>query len=164
MAKKKEKDIGGWFEQECEKYLKPLCSKRGKMFYKFPDSKSSRGLVTAQPGEFMLLFENGAALIECKASKKHSSFRSCMSSMVRDSQYGWHKRWYLSGNPSFFVFYSEKAEIIEIWDGRDIVEARSNSKPLKSGGASQSHFLHDDVTIETAMQDLAAEAEYLTTK
>jgi len=131
MAKsKKEKDIGKWFEDQCSYIFKKMCSKRGRMFYSFPDSRSSRGLIPAQPGEYMLLIGFGAGLIELKASLKHKSFRSCMSSMVRDSQYGWHKRWHLSNNPSVFVFYSEKENIIELWDGRDIVHARSIGKPL----------------------------------
>jgi len=130
----KAKDIGKWFEDQCEPHLKTLCSRRGRMFYKFPDSRSARGTVTAQPGEFMLLLPFGAALIECKASKKYETFRSCMASMVRDSQYGWHKRWMLSNNPSMFIFYSDVLNCIELWDGRDILIARRNAKPLKKEG------------------------------
>ncbi len=126
----KKKDIGRWFEDQCSVPLITLCTKRGRMFYKFPDTRSSRGLIPAQPGEFMILIGGKAILIECKASAKHKTFRSCMSGMVRDSQYGWHKRWQLSGNPSVFLFYSEVVNAIEVWDGETILLARKNKKPL----------------------------------
>lgn len=130
----KTKDIGGWFEDNCSPLFKSGCLKRGRMFYPFPDSRSSRGTVSAQPGEYMLLLAGGAVLLELKASAKHKTFRSCMSSMVRDSQYGWHKKWHLSGSLSLFLFYSDSEQKVEVWDGRTIVQARRDAKPLPKEG------------------------------
>lgn len=144
----KSKDIGKWFEEQCEPHLKKLCSRRGRMFYPFPDSRGSRGTVSAQPGEYMLLIGGKAVLLELKATKKHKTFRSCMAAMVRDSQYGWHKKWHLSGNPSYFIFYSDITKDIQVWNGKDIVKARSDKKPLEKHGYS---YISEDVSIETAM-------------
>jgi len=149
MAASKSKDIGKWFEEKCSVPLKELCSKKGRMFYPFPDSRSSRGLVQNQPGEFMLILNKKPVLIECKASAKHPSFRGCMASMVRDAQYGWHKRWHLSGSESLFLFYSDVSMTIEVWDGKRIVEARRDRHPLEKGG----YLIKFDVAKQQAIPE-----------
>ncbi len=157
MAKKE--DIGKWFEKQLKPHFVKFGLHKERMFYSFPDSFGSRGLIPPQPGEYMLLFPKGAALIELKASKKYKTFRSCMASMVRDSQYGWHKKWHLSGNISVFIFYSDVEKTIEVWNGEFIVKCRSEKKSLEVGGYRLKFHLTKDLSITDVANKICNELE-----
>ena len=127
---------GYWFENEVVWALKKLQAESPCVYHRFPDSKSARNIIAAQPGDHLLIAAGRAYLIEEKASTKHSSFRSC-TSMVSPHQKGSHIKWLRAGGRSLFFFYSEQEALAEIWDGLYLVTAwqtgtrlHKDAKPL----------------------------------
>lgn len=104
-------------------------------FHRFSDTKSAGRYLAPQPGDFLISFiddksSNHAIIVEAKASEEHESLRACAASAIRSEQMGKLRAWLRSGGSGQYWFYCESSGLVEIWDGRHVVEARAKGKPL----------------------------------
>lgn len=123
-------DIGKWFEKKVRESLDALRHKEGLFFHRLLDSHAAGRFVSNAPADFLVAHRGQAQLWECKASEVHRSLRSCLSNMVDDAQVGSHTLWAMAGCESYFIFYSELTNWVEIWNAEDVCYARATGKPL----------------------------------
>ena len=128
------KDIGKWFEGKLRSALVQLQADHGLFFHRIKDSHSAGRIVGNAPADFLVAIASQAQLWEAKASEIHPSLRSCLSSMVDNDQVGWHKLWNMNGCASYFIFYSDLIDMVEVWKGQDVCKARVEGVPLEKNG------------------------------
>ena len=130
---------GTAFEKALHTHYKELANNRPMIVHRFQDTKAARvNFLPNQPGDFLVIYVGRPTLIECKASMKHDSLRSCASSMIDAGQLGHHKLWLRAGARCLFVFEATGIGCYEIWRSEDVIEARAAGKPLPKGGAVES--------------------------
>lgn len=122
--------IGKWFEKKVRDTLADLQTRNDLFFHHLQDSHTAGRIVNTVPADFLVSHEHEAQLWECKASETHYTLRSCLSDMVDDGQVGNHTIWHRTGLVSWFIFFSDQTDLVEIWDGRRVVAARIAGKPL----------------------------------
>lgn len=131
-AEKADNKIGKFFE---DKVMTPTLQKlegSEKFFYhKLKDTYAAGTYLPKSPADYLVACNGQSMLMECKASVVHYSLKSCLASMVGDSQVAHHRLWQRTGNKSLFVFYSDQTANVEFWNGAYVVECRVNGSPLK---------------------------------
>ena len=129
-------DIGKDFENHVSNTLDALKARKAKIDYiRLYDTRSARlKYLPAQPCDFIIGYANTTSLVECKASLKHKSLRSCLSGAVTDVQAAKAKMWIGTGNYAMFMFHSVLTSKIEVWDGLLVSRCRAESKPLPKDG------------------------------
>ena len=121
MAKK---DIGTRFQDDTQDALKALRKTGLLRFIRLYDTKSARmKYLPPQAGDFIVSARSRGHLLECKASEVHASLAECVSSHVQPHQAAEARLWARSGNPSWFLFYSQPEQKLEVWEGLRIGEA-----------------------------------------
>ncbi len=135
MAKKQDGRVGYEFEDKLKSVFGEIKKKRPFDFHRFLDTKAAGRVVAAQLADYMISFKddkscNHVIIVEAKASEENESLRSCASGHILPQQIGKHKSWLRSGGSGLFLFYCEMTGEVEVWDSKDIVEARSAGKPL----------------------------------
>lgn len=126
-----EQQLGYDFEDELKQIFNRVQSKYPFFYHRFPDTKAARGFIAAQPSDFIVGFNGVSNLLEAKASSMKPSLANCAKSMIKSQQIGMHRKWHRSGQESLIVFYCECDNVVEIWDGRFVVEAIQSNKRLK---------------------------------
>lgn len=129
MAKSPEV-LGKELEDDCIKCFKALLKSNPFYYDRIYDTKSARQYIPVRPGDFYIGYNGKAAILECKASSVHASLKNGLSALVDSGQVAKMRLWIRSGNKGFYLFRSELSQIVEIWDGADVVEARNNGKPI----------------------------------
>lgn len=127
-------DIGKWWESQVESKLKPEIESQRGVFHRFVDSKAARGLVAAQPSDYLVHIKQpwSHIFVEAKASEKKDSLRQAFS-MIRKVQIA-HAALILPGHnpngpvPYQFWFYSEPRNVVELWHGQIIVDRNATGK------------------------------------
>lgn len=115
MRKRKDND-GTVLETLVQQALTALCAMRPAFWHRFYDTKSARGFLPAQPGDFMLIWQGKAYLIECKSSDKDN----CVPMAWRTpEQIGKHKLWLRAGGYSLYVHL--RAGVVKILCGAALV-------------------------------------------
>ena len=123
--------IGKWFEnKKVTPALDSLVASHPVFKHKLKDAHSAGRMTSSSPADYLIAYNSAGWLLECKASTIHTSLRSCLASMVDGGQVGEHKFWIRAGMKSLFVFYSEVTGLVELWDGRTIITARTEGVPL----------------------------------
>ena len=124
MAKKI--DIGKQFERDVQDILEELSARHPLTYLRLYDSHAARGkYLPPVPGDYIVVTLGKARLIELKASEKHQSLRSCLSSHVGTHQAAAHRLWARAGGVSYFLFHSVRDSSIELWDGLIVGECRA---------------------------------------
>lgn len=141
-------DIGKWFEGKVYTALQEIQSKYLAMAHHFPDTKSARNLLPAQPGDHFLLVPGMSMLIEEKCSAVHASLRAGFSSLWNKRQAAFHRKWHRAGHPSWVMFCNYQTDQVEIWRGEDIAMARSKGERI----AAEAFCF--GASIETLEQDI----------
>lgn len=134
MSVKSASDIGAKFEADCVVEFKKMLRKFEFYFDRIYDTKSAKSFIPTRPGDFYIGHVGNASVLECKASAVHETLRSGFSSLVTDEQIAEMRLWERSGNLGFYIFRSELSRTIEVWDARQIFQARLESKPLPAEG------------------------------
>ena len=129
MARKK--DLGTTFQDDTQSYLDTL-QKTGRLRYvRLYDTKSARvKYLPPSPGDFIVAAVGGGHLLECKASEVHDSLAGCVKSAVRPHQAASHRLWAKTGNPCWFLFYSQPRQVVELWRGDLVGEAYAGLRKL----------------------------------
>lgn len=109
---------GTWLQDALQKALKAFCGSRPGFWHRFPDSKSSRTLINAQPGDYLWVLPWGAVLIECKSTDRSSPLRS----LLDPGQCGKHRLWHRAGQPSAFVYADSARGLLQWHDGKSALE------------------------------------------
>lgn len=135
MAKKQDGRVGYEFEDRLKSVFTEIKKRHPFDFHRFTDSKAAGRIIQAQLSDFMISYKddkscNHVIILEAKASEEVESLRSCASSHILPQQIGKHKTWLRSGGSGMFMFYCEMTGEVEVWDSKDVVEARSAGKPL----------------------------------
>ena len=123
-------DIGKWFEAKVYAALQEIQSKHPAMVHRFPDARSARNPLPAQPGDHFLLAPGMSILIEEKCSGTHASLRAGFSSLWDKRQAAMHRKWLRAGHPSWVMFCNYQTDHVEIWRGEDIALARSKGERI----------------------------------
>lgn len=138
MSSKKKKVsnevLGKLFEEDCIKHFKVLQRKYPFYFDRIYDTRTASRFIPPRPGDFYIGHAEEATVLECKASQVHASLRNGMASLVKDAQVAEMRKWHRSGNLCTYIFRSEVSNTVEVWEGRQIFEARTTSTPLPEGG------------------------------
>jgi hypothetical protein len=128
---KEDSAVGYAFEKELKVVFKSMQAKYPFYWHQFPDSKSARGFISSQPSDFLLRSKQvSTVLFEAKASVAKKSLASCAKSAILPAQIGHHKKYHRAGGNTLFIFYGELENIVEIWDGKYIVECISEGKRM----------------------------------
>ena len=131
---KKESKIGSDFEREVQDVLELQSTLTRLTYVRLYDTKSARGkFLPEQPGDFIVAADGGH-LLECKASEKHTSLRSCLADNVSTQQAASHRLWARTGNPCWFVFYSLTTQSLELWEGGVVGLHRAKGTTLPAEG------------------------------
>lgn len=128
-------DVGYEFEEILRKLMDELRQTRPFFYHRFPDTRSaSRGkratFLSPQPSDFLIRVKAESYLLELKASERYTSLTSCLKSSVRNTQAALTKLWIRAGGSSLFLFRSCQDDMVEAWDGKDVVEAYFGGKRL----------------------------------
>lgn len=137
------KDVGGRFEDRVRDVFKEMQKRNPLKMERLYDTKTAGKMVPNQEGDFKgTAIKRGDEigtpwLIECKASEKHTTLRSCLSVMVskKREQVAHHRLWRRAGGRALYLFYSEPGDILEIWDSEVVCENSVSGKPLPEGSA-----------------------------
>lgn len=137
-ASKKKKlsneQLGKEFEDDCVVEFKKLLRLHPFYFDRIYDTKSASRYIPVRPGDFYIGHVGIATVLECKASQVHASLKNGMGTLVKNGQIAAMRLFERSGNNACYIFRSEVSNTIEVWDGRQIFEARLKSTPLPDGG------------------------------
>ena len=130
MAKKK--DIGTQFQEDVQSTLDTL-KRTGRLRYtRLYDTKSARNrYMPPQPGDFIVASLGYGHLLECKASEVHDSLKDGLKQLVKSHQAAEARLWIRTGNPSWFLFYSQPKQTLEVWMGAEIGEAYVGQRKLQ---------------------------------
>lgn len=135
MGKRTDADIGKRFEADIKAALDELQSRFPIYAHRLYDTHSARGnFLPSQPGDWIIASPTGGHLLEAKASEIYDSLRSCLSSHVEADQAAAHRLWSRTGQPSWFLFYSERTFNLELWEGLVVGECRARGKVLPREG------------------------------
>lgn len=122
-------DIGDMFERQLQDVFRMLNERHLLQWHAFPDHKrSAGGAIPNQPSDYLIGLPPGSSydqrmlFLEAKASDKHASLPKAM---VRPSQRGFINTWGgLAHLPYLIVFYSAKANTLELWDGQCVTRPK----------------------------------------
>ena len=129
---KSAQDLGYDFQDRVQKAIFEIQEFQPAMAHRFVDSKAAGNLISAQPGDHMLLRPGAAWLIEEKHSTIHESLRNGLSSMFKDQQPAQHFKWHRAGHPSLVIFCYQMS-MVEFWDGKLVTKKRmEGTRLLKS--------------------------------
>jgi hypothetical protein len=110
---------GKLLEKKLSVALKQHCSQYSAWYYRFPDTRAARNLISEQPGDFMFLCGAGATLIECKSTDNGSAFKD----LLDKRQIGKHRLWNRAGQPSLFMYGDDLDESVVIYHGSEVIRA-----------------------------------------
>jgi hypothetical protein len=125
------KDIGSFFENKVKEAGAVFKSKNDGFFYRFQDTKAARNITASAPADFLLGVGGEAVLLECKASEIHYSLSECLAGAIREGQLGYAHEWEMSGNVSWYLFYSDLTGEVHAWEGWRVIKARHQGKKLE---------------------------------
>ena len=130
LVAKKDK-IGKAFEGDVRSALEVLTNTCKLSYVRLYDTTSARGkYLPEQPGDFIISAKGRGHLLECKASEKYASLRSCLADNVKEHQAAAHRLWHRSGSPCWFLFQSVRTNELEMWPGLIVGEARAKGLRL----------------------------------
>ena len=100
--------------------------------HRLSDTRSAGTIIVAQPSDFIVLPQTGrATFLEAKFSAGHDSLRSCFSGSVSAQQLASARLVERAGRPYYFLFYSQPAQLCELWPGGYCTECRAQGKRLE---------------------------------
>jgi len=130
-----EKKLGKQFESDFQAILDVLKTKHRMTYVRLYDTTSAQGkYLPEQPGDYIVSAKGLGYLIECKASNKYRSLKSCLSSAVSTGQAASMRLWHRSQSPCYFIFLDNVGQMIEIWEGNLVGEHRAEGTPLPEDG------------------------------
>lgn len=100
--------------------------------HRFSDTRSAGNYIAEQPSDFIVLSQMGrATFLEAKFSAGHDSLRSCFSGSVSAQQLASARLVERANRTYLFLFYSQPAQLFELWPGGYCAECRSQGKRLE---------------------------------
>lgn len=129
-------ELGAWFEDQVQNVLAWMLANTRFVYHRLPDSKSAGSLIARQPADFMIGSKHsGFALLEVKASGKHTSLRGCLSSNLSKGQAALISLWDRADQKTLVLFLSVhpifgQYGLLELWHGGHVSEQRKKGKPL----------------------------------
>ena len=100
--------------------------------HRFSDTRSAGNYIAEQPADFLILSQQGrATFLEAKFSAGHDSLRSCFSGSVSAQQLASARLVERANRTYLFLFYSQPAQLFELWPGGYCAECRAQGKRLE---------------------------------
>ena len=100
--------------------------------HRFSDTRSAGNYIAEQPADFLVLAQQArATFLEVKFSAGHDSLRSCFSGSVSAQQLASARLVERANRTYLVLFYSQPAQLFELWPGGYCAECRSQCKRLE---------------------------------
>lgn len=114
---------GSFLQNKLQGALKEHCKTFPCYWFRFYDSKSARGFLPAQPGDFLWLLPGQAVLIECKSSTREKTTLVSLAhhGPVGKCQLAKHKLWHRAGHPSIYLYYNIPEDRLAWHNGKDVI-------------------------------------------
>lgn len=135
-----ETQIGAAFQKDLQTAMVEV-SKTMRLFHlRLYDTTSARAraYLPAQPGDYILTFPGGSALLEAKASLSYTSFADAPKEMLEAHQGASARKFKRAQGDPYVVFRSDLLGTVELWDGElaalmaiGTVKASDDPKPLR---------------------------------
>jgi hypothetical protein len=127
--------IKSWqsLEDEIQQFLVARQRIGKTMFHRFYDTRSAGNFMPGQPADFLVINNSKTYFIEAKFSEVHESLKSCFSGAVSGNQTASAHMADRAGATYVFLFYSQKADLFELWDGEYCFQQRSKGQRLHLG-------------------------------
>lgn len=116
--------------------LKQYCELNPSFFYRFPDTKSARGLyLKSTPSDFLWSAFGYVFLVECKSTRAGTPLITMAHhGDVGKRQVAKHRLWHRSGQPSLYLWADLVGERFEWHSGQDVVS--KSKSPVLVGSLS----------------------------
>jgi len=140
------KNDGKLLETAMQKALTDYCQTHPVLFHRFYDTHAARNWLPAQPGDFLLVVQGRAILIECKSTITGAHLNKLARGNA--AQIGKHKLWLRAGGLSRYVYLNIQTNELILVDGRNITDKKAIIPTLFSGTlACMSDLVHVLATI-----------------
>lgn len=126
---------GKWLEKMVEDCLKEYWESNPAYSMRFYDAKAARGRFPPQPGDYQLLTEDAATLIECKSTVCSTPLKALLDA----GQVGFHRLWNRAGQPSLFVYADKLTGSWSLWGSAAVIELY-DAKKKQTKGPEISYF------------------------
>lgn len=123
---------GKWGEQKVRQVLKALQEEREVFFNRLKDSRSALGFKgPGSPGDFWVVANGRAMIIETKSSANHQTLRSGLRSLVKRSQIAACHLMLRAKGLYVFLHFDLRSHEFELWHGRDVLNGWNKSARLE---------------------------------
>ena len=126
--------IKNWhaLEEQILAHCKARMAHHSIFVHRFSDTRAAGNMIAAQPADFLILSQQGrATFLEAKFSAGHDSLRSCFSGSVSAQQLASARLVERANRTYLFLFYSQPAQLFELWPGGYCTECRAQGKRLE---------------------------------
>lgn len=126
--------IKNWhaLEDQILAHCKARMAHHAVFIHRLSDTRSAGTIIAAQPSDYLILPQMGrATFLEAKFSAGHDSLRSCFSGSVSAQQLASARLVERANRTYLFLFYSQPAQMFELWPGIYCAECRSQGKRLE---------------------------------
>jgi hypothetical protein len=115
---------GSTLENATWKALASIQENDGGFAYRFADSKAAGNLIGAAPGDYLLVLNGRAVLIECKSTVSGTTLRSLIKgSQVGKRQLAKHRLWLRGGGVSLYLHYDLAGGVLSAYEGEVVVDS-----------------------------------------
>lgn len=128
----KSQNDGKYLEERWQEALQEFATGNPSYTLRLYDAHAARGMLPAQPGDFIWTMPGAAVLVECKSTEKGEPLKK----LLDKQQIAKHRLWHRAGHPSLFVYGDLTTMESHLYDGRDVVShhlSRAKLIPFSSG-------------------------------
>ena len=125
--------LGKFFESQIEASLLHMSMKYGVFWHRMSDTGATggRSRIESQPADYLIAAAEKGLMLEAKASFKH---KSAQRGMLRPAQRNAIIRWSINNvMPYYVLFWSFERNVVELWDGRELLSNDCRSLNRKRG-------------------------------
>lgn len=126
--------IKNWHALEAQilAHCKARMAHHAVFIHRLSDTRSAGTIIAAQPSDFIVLSQMGrTTFLEAKFSAGHDSLKACFSGSVSAQQLASARLVERAGRTYYFLFYSQPAQLFELWPGGYCAECRAQGKRLE---------------------------------
>ncbi len=123
-------ELGKWFEHKCEEWFWEAQENYPFKCIRLYDTHTAGNYMPATDGDYVIMSKGTGFLVEVKCSAKHSSLKSCLSSHLSKGQAQAQRLYARAGGVPVVVFASVSENVVEIWEGNCVGQARAKGVRL----------------------------------
>lgn len=122
-------NIGKALQSTTMSALKSLASRIPLYVHRLEDTHAARNFLPTTPGDFLVVYNGIAYLIECKSSEQEDvDFGSRFRSLVPNTQIASARLWIRAGGESLFLFHSIPHDLYAVYAGKVVVSMYQNKR------------------------------------